>query len=65
MVGPDLSHLGSRGSIGAGILPMSAASIARFIAEPESVKPGVAMPGYPGLAPADLDALASYLEGLR
>ena len=65
VVGPDLSHLGSRGSIGAGILPMSAASIARFIAEPESVKPGVAMPGYPGLAPADLDALASYLAGLR
>ena len=44
---------------------MSAASIARFITEPEAVKPGVAMPGYPGLAPADLDALASYLEGLR
>jgi cytochrome c oxidase subunit II len=64
-VGPDLSHLGGRGSIGAGVLPMSAASIARFITEPEAVKPGVAMPGYPGLAPADLDALASYLEGLR
>jgi cytochrome c oxidase subunit II len=65
VVGPDLSHLGGRGSIGAGVLPMSAASIARFITEPEAVKPGVAMPGYPGLAPADLDALASYLEGLR
>ena len=59
VVGPDLSHLGGRGSIGAGILPMSAASIARFIAEPEAVKPGVAMPGYPGLPPADLDALAA------
>ena len=46
-VGPDLSHLGGRGSIGAGVLPMSAASIARFITEPEAVKPGVAMPGYP------------------
>ena len=44
---------------------MSRDSIARFVAEPDSVKPGVAMPGYPALVPADLDALASYLEGLR
>jgi cytochrome c oxidase subunit II len=64
-IGPDLSRLGSRGSIGAGILPMSANSIARFIAEPEAVKPSVAMPGYPAMAPADLEALASYLERLR
>jgi cytochrome c oxidase subunit 2 len=64
-VGPDLSHLGSRGSIGAGILPMSAAGIARFVTEPEAVKPGVAMPGYPMLAPEELASLATYLEGLR
>jgi cytochrome c oxidase subunit 2 len=64
-IGPDLSDLGGRGSVGAGVLPMSADSIARFIADPEAVKPGVAMPGYPGLAAPELGALASYLEGLR
>jgi cytochrome c oxidase subunit 2 len=64
-VGPDLSHLGARATIGAGTLPMSRAAIARFIAAPAEVKPGATMPAYDMLDPATLDAIAGWLEGLR
>lgn len=64
-VGPDLSHLGARATLGAGALPRSAASIARFIADPAAVKPGATMPAYGMLAPEELAAIAGWLEGLK
>jgi cytochrome c oxidase subunit 2 len=64
-VGPDLSHVGSRESLGAGILPLSVDSIARFIREPDVIKPGAQMPAYHMLPEADIAAIASYLAGLR
>jgi cytochrome c oxidase subunit 2 len=64
-VGPDLSHVGSRATIGAGTLPRNLANLARFIAEPDEVKPGAQMPGYAMLDPARIAIIASWLEGLR
>lgn len=64
-IGPDLSHVGSRLSIGAGILPNSEEALARFIAEPDRVKPGVGMPGFGMLPAAEIRLLAAYLRGLR
>lgn len=64
-VGPDLSHIGSRLSIGAGILPNTEAALARFIAEPDKVKPGVEMPGFAMLPADEIERLAAYLRGLR
>jgi cytochrome c oxidase subunit II len=64
-IGPDLSHIGSRETIGAGILPNDEASIARFIREVEHIKPGARMPAYPMLADADVVAIARYLKGLQ
>jgi cytochrome c oxidase subunit II len=63
-VGPDLTHVGSRKSLGAGILAMSEDDLSRFIAHTEEIKPEVAMPGYDHLTPDDLRALAAYLKGL-
>jgi cytochrome c oxidase subunit 2 len=63
-VGPDLTHVGSRKSIGAGILNGSEEDFARFIAHTESLKPEVAMPSYDHIAPEDLRALVAYLKGL-
>jgi cytochrome c oxidase subunit 2 len=63
-VGPDLTHFGGRATIGAGVLPMSAANLGRWITDPQSVKPGAAMPPTT-LAPDELTALVAYLEGLR
>jgi cytochrome c oxidase subunit 2 len=62
--GPDLTHLASRRSIAAGTLPMSRGGLQAWIAQPQALKPGTSMPTIP-LAPADADAVAQYLAGLR
>lgn len=64
-LGPDLSHLGSRKTLGAGILPNSEDNIARFIAEPEAIKPGVQMPAFGMLPREDISAIAAWLKGLE
>lgn len=62
--GPDLTHVGSRWSIGAGALPASRQHLAAWIRDPQQAKPGNKMPATP-MAPGDLDALVAYLESLR
>jgi cytochrome c oxidase subunit 2 len=64
LVGPDLTHIASRPTIGAGTLPNTRESLARWIANPQLHKPGNQMPATP-LSPEDLDALVAYLEGLK
>jgi cytochrome c oxidase subunit 2 len=63
-VGPDLTHFASRQSIAAATLPMSRGNIAAWVLDPQGIKPGTNMPNV-SLAPDELDALVSYLEGLR
>ena len=64
-VGPDLTHVGSRLSLGAGILRNDPDTFVRWIARTEQVKPGVHMPAF-GMLPADdLRALAAYLDSLE
>lgn len=65
VVGPDLTHVGSRVSLAAGVLPNDAASFARWIARPESIKPGVHMPAFGMLPEGHVRALAVYLESLQ
>jgi cytochrome c oxidase subunit 2 len=62
--GPDLSHLASRRTIGAGMFPNNRGHLAGWIADPQSLKPGVNMPPN-ALAPGDLQALLAYLETLK
>lgn len=64
LVGPDLTHVASRSTIGAGTLPMTRAALGRWIANPQLDKPGNLMPPNP-MPPADLNALIAYLEGLK
>jgi cytochrome c oxidase subunit 2 len=63
-IGPDLSHVGSRWSLAAGTLPVTADSIARFVANPGAVKPGANMPAYGMLPEDELQAIATWLAGL-
>jgi cytochrome c oxidase subunit 2 len=65
VVGPDLTHVGSRLSLGAGILPNDPEAFRRWIAHTEGVKPEVLMPAFGMLPPEDLQALAAYLDGLE
>jgi cytochrome c oxidase subunit II len=65
VVGPDLTHVGSRLSLGAGILPNTPDDFQRWIAHPDHVKPGVHMPAFSMLPPQEIGALAAYLDGLQ
>ena len=64
-LGPDLTHLGSRISLGAGILPNDRDTLARWIVSNQHIKPGNLMPATEGLAPEELRSLVAYLEGLK
>ena len=61
--GPDLSHIGSRTSIAAGVLPNNREAMMRWLMHPEIVKPGNLMPNL-GLDQTEAEALAAYLETL-
>jgi cytochrome c oxidase subunit II len=65
VIGPDLTHVGSRRSIAAGALPRTAASFAGWIVETDRLKPGVHMPAFRMLPASELTAMASFLERLR
>lgn len=64
-LGPDLTHVGGRLSIGAGVLGNGTGALAAWIADPQHVKPGNLMPATRTLEGEDLRALASYLESLK
>ena len=63
-VGPDLTHVASRGTIGAGALDNTPANLARWIHDAPAVKEGARMPAIP-LDDAELRAVVAYLETLR
>jgi cytochrome c oxidase subunit II len=61
---PDLTHIASRRTLGAGTLPFTRDNLKRWIADPQNFKPGIRMPSV-GLSPDELDAVVSYLERLK
>ena len=63
--GPDLTHIGSRLYLAAGKLPVHQGTLAGWIADPQSHKPGVRMPAATGLQGDELRALAAWLESLK
>lgn len=65
LAGPDLTHVGSRQTLGAGILPNNQGTMAGWISDSQSLKPGNRMPSYPVLTGRDLRATAAYLESLK
>jgi len=65
IAGPDLSHVGARRTLGAGILPNNRGTLAGWIADSQTLKPGNRMPNYKQLRPEDLNALAEYMESLK
>ncbi|KAA2211264.1 cytochrome c oxidase subunit II [Teichococcus oryzae] len=63
-LGPDLTHVGGRQTIAAGMLPTTRGSLAAWIADPQTVKPGNNMPMVP-LTAEELQAVSAYLARLR
>jgi cytochrome c oxidase subunit II len=63
-VGPDLTHLAARRTLGANTVPNTPEYLRSWIRGSQEVKPGNDMPDI-GLTPARLDDLVAYLEGMR
>jgi cytochrome c oxidase subunit 2 len=62
--GPDLTHLMSRETLGAGIAPNTPENLRRWIRRPDDFKPGSRMPPM-GLSEQQLEAVTAYLTSLR
>ncbi|OLP57929.1 cytochrome c oxidase subunit II [Xaviernesmea oryzae] len=62
--GPDLTHVGSRATIGAGLLERTRGSLAAWIADPQTLKPGNNMPLVP-LSSDELRQVSAYLDALK
>jgi cytochrome c oxidase subunit 2 len=63
--GPDLTHLGGRLSVGAGILRNEADGLERWLAQHPLLKPDNRMPAFAFLTDAERQALARYLASLE
>ncbi len=63
--GPDLTHIGTRLSIGAGLMKNNQANLATWITRNHLLKPGNKMPEYSYLDPQALQEITAYLEGLE
>jgi cytochrome c oxidase subunit 2 len=64
-VGPDLTHVGSRLSLGAAVLPNTAEAFRHWIGHAQQIKPDVKMPSFGMLPAEELMAIATYLRGLE
>ena len=65
LAGPDLSHVGSRRTLGAGIMPNNRGTMIGWIGDSQSIKPGNRMPSYDMLPARDTAAIAAWLETLQ
>ncbi len=62
--GPDLTHLASRKTIAAGVLPLNRENLRRWIHDPDEIKPRCLMPDFK-LSDRQLDAVTDYLMTLK
>lgn len=65
LAGPDLTHVGSRKTLGAGILPNNPGTMAGWIADSQAIKPANRMPAYHQFSGAELLALTDYMVSLK
>jgi len=59
--GPDLSHLAERQTLAAGVIRNTPAELARWLKDPQSIKPGVLMPDL-RLSDTQVADIVAYLE---
>jgi cytochrome c oxidase subunit 2 len=64
-VGPDLTDVGQRETIGAGVLANTPRNLARWIHDAPGVKPGTIMPSFHTLSDRDVRAIVAYLESFE
>lgn len=64
LIGPNLTHFGSRNLIAGGVLENNPQNLALWLHNPQDVKPGNDMPDL-GLSQDQINALVAYLESLK
>lgn len=64
VIGPDLTHLASRDTLGAGAIPNTRGNLAGWIVDSQAIKPGNLMPPM-YIEADDLQALLAYLATLQ
>jgi cytochrome c oxidase subunit 2 len=62
--GPDLTHLMSRQTLAAGMIPNSPENLRAWVTDPQEIKPGCLMPAFV-LSDHDREQIVSYLSTLR
>jgi cytochrome c oxidase subunit 2 len=64
IVGPNLTHFGSRTTFAGGMFPNDPEQLARWLRDPGAMKPGAKMPDY-NLSEDHIEALVAYLQSLE
>ncbi|WP_339749972.1 cytochrome c oxidase subunit II, partial [uncultured Rubinisphaera sp.] len=65
IIGPDLTHVGSRNGLAADALPNDPESFRNWIAHTKTLKPDALMPEFQAYSEEELSALAKYLDNLE
>lgn len=65
LIGPNLTHFGSRQWIAGGVVDNTPQNLAAWIHDAQAVKPGSDMPAFPNLTQSQVDELVAYLESLK
>ena len=65
LAGPDLTYVGTRRMLGAGILPNNRGTLMGWIGNSQAIKPNNRMPPYTVLTAEQLTKLAIYLEAQK
>jgi cytochrome c oxidase subunit II len=64
-IGPDLTHVGSRMRIGAGIMANNVHTLKKLVKNTSGIKPEVKMPDYDNIPEHEREVMAEWLEGLK
>lgn len=64
-VGPNLSNVGERSTLAAGIMENTPENMKAWIQDPHQFKTNVKMPAHPQLKDDELNAIVAYLQGLK
>jgi len=65
LVGPDLTHFGSRKGLAANSYPNATGFLAAWVTHAQTMKPNAQMPNITAFTGEELRALTEYLEGLK
>lgn len=65
MVGPNLTDIGSRPTLGAGVLPMEEGAIAYWLEHHQLLKPGNRMPPHNHIDTETLQDIGAWLETME